>query len=139
MDRFTFAGCIVSLDMSEAVSQLITGVSAVARWCDDLIALDSSAGIGHAITSCSVKLDLDLINSSHVDHAWAETCYVKFKNSFLLKQIFKIKYGPTHKILDPSLLNNSCDIPMVCISAGHGVGGPYLICQYTVTPSLGHH
>ena len=35
---------MVSLDISEAVSLLIEGDSAVARWWDDLIALESSAG-----------------------------------------------------------------------------------------------
>ena len=81
MDRFTFAGCIVSLDINEAVSQLITGVSVVARWCDDLIALESSAGSGHGITCCSVKFDFDLINSSHADHAWGETHGLYFGRS----------------------------------------------------------
>ena len=76
LDSFTFAGCMVSLDVSETVSQLIAGDSAVARWWDDLIALESSAGSGQGITCCSIKLDFDLINSSHADHAWAETCHI---------------------------------------------------------------
>ena len=69
---------MVSLDISKAVLQLIAGDSAVARWWDDLIPLESRAGSGHGITCCSIKLDFNLINSSHADHAWAETCHIKF-------------------------------------------------------------
>ena len=73
MDSFTFGGCMVSLDINKAVSELIVGVSSVARWCEDLIALETNVGSGHGITGCSVKLDFELMNSSHSDHACGET------------------------------------------------------------------
>ena len=59
----------------------MAGVAAIARWCADRIALDSSAGRGHGIASCSVKPDFDLINSSHADHAWGETHGLYFGRS----------------------------------------------------------
>ena len=46
LDSFTFAGCMVSLDISEAVSRLIAGIFAIARWWNNLITLESSAGSG---------------------------------------------------------------------------------------------
>ena len=56
LDSFTFADCMVSLDISEALSQLIAGISAIACCWNNLIALESSAGSGQGITCCYLIL-----------------------------------------------------------------------------------